>query len=336
MVTSQLAAHLAAGPPLPAVPTVVDVTRSAPPNPPEQVQVEFVGRSFEAAYAEAEVFVAAVADQLRRLRRPGLGEVGRVLDFGSGWGRITRVLLTEVSPERLFAVDVDPGMTALVGVTLPGINVLTVTPEPPTVLADASMDVIVAFSVFSHLSAAAHQAWARELARVVRPGGVVAITVLGEDFIDLVAGSQAGVAAGAAEDFARHMAQVFPDVAAARAGFRADELQFAATGGGGVRSSDYYGWAVASRRFVERTWGAAGLDVVCWRPSGELFSQALALMVKTERGQVGRAVRGRALAAEHAAERFAGRMRDRVPEPARRVARRLRAQLKATSRSASR
>ena len=107
-----------------------------------------------------------------------------------------------------------------------------------------------------------------------------------------MAGSQASHAAGDADAFAENMAMVFPDIAAARAAFRADRVVFGATGGGGVRSSDYYGWAAVSRRCVERTWGAVGLELVRWRPSGELFSQELAILVRTRVWPWQRGVRG--------------------------------------------
>lgn len=316
---SSLAARLAAGPALGSAPGVVDIGASTPPNPPEAIQVQFVGLSFEKAYAEAEAFVAAVADALVGFGRTELA-ASRVLDFGSGWGRISRVLLAHgLAPERLFAADVDPEMTALMNVTLPGINAITVAPLPPTVLADGSMDVVTAFSVFSHLSADAHEAWARELGRVLRPGGVAAVTVLGEDFIDLVEGARDRVARGDADGFAASMAPVFDDPRAARIGFRADLVQFGATGGGGVRTSDYYGWAVASRRCVELIWGDAGFDLVGWRASGELFPQALAVLVRTHDGPASRALRRARLRARHAAARAVERTtrgaRSRTPAP---------------------
>jgi SAM-dependent methyltransferase len=311
VVTSPLVQRLAAGAPLGDPPAVVDVRGSAPPNPPEQLQVQFVGLSFEKAYAEAEAFVTAVADELGALGHPGLAE-SRVLDFGSGWGRISRVLLTSVAPDRLFAVDVDPEMTALVNVSLPGINALTVPPAPPTVLAAGSMDVVVAFSVFSHLSGPAHEAWAREIGRLLRPGGVAAVTVLGEDFIDLVASCQAAVARGGANDFEASMASVIDDPAAARAGFHADRVQFWPTGGGGVRTSDFYGWAAASRRCIERVWGDAGLELVRWVPTGELVSQGVAMLVRTDDRLAARALRKARRDARHAVDRAVGRQRARL------------------------
>jgi hypothetical protein len=278
MEISDLAARFASGAAMDSLPPVIDVRTTVPPNPPEAVQLGFVGLSFDAAFAEADAFVSAIASDLAALGKPPLESTARVLDFGSGWGRISRVLLTRVAPHRLFAADVDPEMTALVNSTLPGVNALTVTPAPPTVLGDGVVDVATAFSVFSHLSGPAHEAWAAEFGRVVAVGGVVAITVLGAEFIDLVAGSQEAVRAGTANEFSTHMASVFDDIEATRRGYAADEVQFGATGGGGVRTSDYYGWAVASHDCVVRTWGAAGFRLRAWHPVGELFPQALAVL----------------------------------------------------------
>lgn len=322
-MTSDLVRRLASGAPLGEPPTVVDVHDAAPPNPPEALQVQFVGLSFEKAYAEAEAFVTAVAEELRAGGHPGLAD-SRVLDFGSGWGRISRVLLTSVRPERLFAADVDPEMTALVNVSLPGINALTVSPAPPTVLAAGSMDVVVAFSVFSHLSGSAHEAWAHEIGRLLRPGGVAAITVLGEDFIDLVESARAAVGRGEVNGFTASMATVIDDPDTARAGYRADRLQFWPTGGGGVRTSDYYGWAAASRRCVERIWGDAGLEVARWVPTGELVSQAVAVLVRVDDGPVSRRVRRARRRARHGVDRVVHRQRARARRAVSGAVRRLR------------
>ena len=247
-----------------------------------------------------------------------------MLDLGSGWGRISRVLLSAMPPGQLFAADVDQEMTALVNVSLPGVNALTVTPEPPTVLATGSMDVVVAFSVFSHLSGPAHEAWAREIGRLLRPGGVAAITVLGEDFIDVVEGARAAVARGEGDGFSTSMASVIDDPAAARPGFRADRIQFWPTGGGGVRTDDYYCWAAASRRCVERVWGDAGLELASWRPSGELFSQSLAVLVRSDARGAGRVARRARRWARHTVARSVEGGRARLAAPARAVLRRVR------------
>lgn len=272
-------ASFASAPSLSALPGVVDVRTAVPPNPPEEIQVKFVGRSYADAYAEAESFVR-VCDELAAKHGPGeLGSLARIVDFGSGWGRITRTLLLKTQPSRVFAIDVDEEMTALVNTTLPGVNAMTVTPEPPTVLGDSSIQAVLAFSVFSHLSGPAHEAWAAEFGRLVADGGVVAITVLDEVFFAQVAGAQAAVAAGSPDAFATSLATTFPDVDGARKAFDRGEIQFAGTGGGEVRTADYYGWAAAPRKYVQRVWGDAGFRLAEWVPSGVLFPQALAFLV---------------------------------------------------------
>jgi hypothetical protein len=273
-----------------SLPEVIDVSKVVPDNPPEEIQMKFVGLSYEGAYAEAETFVT-VADQFAAKHgKGGFDSLNRILDFGSGWGRITRTLLTKVPATKIHAIDVDEQMTALLNTTLPGVNALTIAPEPPTVLGEASIDAAVAFSVFSHLSGPAHEAWAAEFGRIVAPGGVVAITVLDAAFFGQIAGAQAAVAAGEADAFAESLATTFADLAAAQAGFKNGEIQYASSGGGEMRTGDYYGWAAAPTQYVERVWGAAGFQIVEWVPSGVLFPQALVFLVRGKGGPMRRSV----------------------------------------------
>lgn len=261
---------------LDALPSVVDVWTQPPPNPPESVQRQFVGLSYREAFSEAVSFVA-VADEwaARHGLADGLSSARRILDFGAGWGRITRVLAGLCQPTRLYAVDVDPQMTALTGASLPGVNNLCVEPLPPSVLADDSIDVVTAFSVFSHLSPEAHTAWADEFGRLVRPDGLVFITALDDVFLREVADGQEAVRAGTADVFQTRMAGFFDDISATRQMFDDGDVAYAPIGGGGVRTPDFYGWAAVPVPYVQRVWGDAGFDVLEWVPSHHLFPQAM-------------------------------------------------------------
>src|SRR5690606_28551620 len=53
----------------------------------------------------------------------------------------------------------------------------------PLSLPDASFDFIFAYSVFSHLNEASARHWMSEFHRVLRPGGVVAVTTRTRGFI---------------------------------------------------------------------------------------------------------------------------------------------------------
>ena len=282
--SAELVARFAKAPTLEALPDLIDIRLEVPPNPPEDIQVKFAGLSYENAYAEAASFVEAADQFAAKHGSGGFQTLDRIIDFGSGWGRITRMLLARVGPTHIHALDVDPQMTALINTTLPGVNALTVSYAPPTILGDGSVDAAVAFSVFSHLSGPAHEAWAAELGRLVDLGGVVAITVLDQAFFDQVAGAKAAVQSGTADGFSASLADCFDDVQVARAGYKAGEIQYAGTGGGEIRTGDYYGWAAAPAGYIERVWGAAGFRLVEWVPSGVLFQQALVLLVKEQDG----------------------------------------------------
>ncbi len=136
-------------------------------------------------------------------------------------------------------------------------------------------DAVFAFSVFSHLSPEAHAAWAQEFGRIVMPGGIVFVTLLDEAFLDELVGYRAARANGSTSEFTTALAGLFPDLDATRRDFRLGHPIYAGTGGGGVRTGDYYGWAAIPNEFMARTWGAAGFDIVEWVPSGVLFSQAM-------------------------------------------------------------
>jgi SAM-dependent methyltransferase len=95
-----------------------------------------------------------------------------VVDLAAGTGKLTeRILAQGVPGRRVVAVEPSPGMRAALGAALPGVRVLPGTAEG-TGLPAASADAV-----------AVGQAWhwfdppraAAELARVLRPGGTLAL-----------------------------------------------------------------------------------------------------------------------------------------------------------------
>lgn len=294
--------RLADAPTLESLPPVVDPTLQAPLNPPRRIQQKFVGSSYLEAYAEAERFVSAA---FARWPSSALADQ-TVLDFGSGWGRITRLLLSRLRADQVWSSDVDAQMTVLLHSTLPGVNAVTNAPMPPTVFNRSTFDAVTAFSVFSHLSEEAHRAWSHEFARVTRVGSKVYITVLEEHFLDQVAGAQRAAAAGTADAFSESLAAIVPDAAVAREQFRKGLFVF---GGGddldGPRSTTFYGWAAAPRSWIEQVWGGAGFVIESWVPTGELFEQAMVVLTRVDSRPIGRASRFARRAAGALKRRFA-------------------------------
>lgn len=103
---------------------------------------------------------------------------GRLLDFGAGWGRITRLLLRSLPPEAITAVDVDARLVDAGATQLPGIDFLRIESGERLPFADASFGFVIANSVFSHLSEDAHHFYVSEIARILRPGGLFVGTTL--------------------------------------------------------------------------------------------------------------------------------------------------------------
>ncbi|MDI6896838.1 MAG: class I SAM-dependent methyltransferase [Methanocella conradii] len=107
----------------------------------------------------------------------------KILDFGCGWGRVSRCFLREVSAGRLIGCDCIPDMVKLCNDTIKDYRFIRNDPLPPLQFDDNTFDLLYAFSVFSHLSEAAHKAWLREFYRVMKPGSILILTTRPRDFI---------------------------------------------------------------------------------------------------------------------------------------------------------
>lgn len=90
---------------------------SVPMFPPEEIQQQFVGASYEHALYEAYLFYSLVKTHAQNLGVP-LNKERKILDFGCGWGRIIRFFFKDVRHKNLLGIDVDPVMINLCNETL--------------------------------------------------------------------------------------------------------------------------------------------------------------------------------------------------------------------------
>lgn len=244
-----------------------------PGFPPATVQRNFVGSADDAALREAARFYAIVKKYCGELDVPLRG-TSRVLDFGVGWGRILRFFLKDVAVSGLYGADVDADVLD----TCRAIGVrgtlfqtqATGRLEYP----DGYFDVVYAYSVFSHLSEAAHLFWIEELARVLRPGGILIVTTEARHFFEFCASLQGKPPESG---WHRSLAAAFPDPAAAMRQYDAGHFVYAPTGGGDFRDASFYGEAAIPRAYVERVW-TKFLDLRCFIDDRKLFWQALIVM----------------------------------------------------------
>lgn len=168
------------------------------PMPPPELRVAVAGSAHadwfsRSGQAQADRFAALAAAHGAPLDA-GL----EVLDFGCGSGRIARWLAPEVigAGGGFSGSDLNPRLVAWCRANLPGRydrNRL----RPPLQRPDASLDVVYAYSVFTHLREPQARAWLAEIARVLRPGGLALLTFHDEAFAGAggPAEAQAGIAA---------------------------------------------------------------------------------------------------------------------------------------------
>ncbi len=104
----------------------------------------------------------------------------RIMDFGCGTSRVLRYMVEFVDgPEfygsEVFRESVEWGRTAF-----PEVIYIHQDSSPPLQLDSSFFDIIYAFSIFSHLSEEAHCLWLNELHRLLRPGGLLLLTIQGK------------------------------------------------------------------------------------------------------------------------------------------------------------
>lgn len=150
------------------------------PNP--AIQTRIIGSSGAEALREAWTFYIKVKDAARR---NGVNPQGaRILDFGSGWGRMLRFFAREAGSDRLFGVDTDTTLVDLCHATgVPG-SVVRISPGGVLPFRDALFDIIYSYSVFTHLPEDVHVSAIQELARCLRPGGILVVTLQPRRFLD--------------------------------------------------------------------------------------------------------------------------------------------------------
>jgi SAM-dependent methyltransferase len=102
-----------------------------------------------------------------------------VLDFGAGAGRTVRHFLDEAERATFWACDIDRESIEWVKANLsPPIRAFVSEEEPPLPLEAASLDLIYAVSVFTHLTDT-WSAWILEIHRLLRETGFLVITFIG-------------------------------------------------------------------------------------------------------------------------------------------------------------
>ena len=130
----------------------------------------------------------------------------RVLEWGCGPARILRALKQQawLCTSTLTGVDVNRDTVAWCRDHVDGIEFDVCQAHPPLPFAEASFDVVYHYSVWTHLSEASVRAWSRELARVLRPGGMMIGTTHGDGYRHMLSARQQAAYAGGRSTSSAH------------------------------------------------------------------------------------------------------------------------------------
>jgi SAM-dependent methyltransferase len=155
-----------------------------PEVPEPALQELWNGQSGVPLARQSCAFYKRVRDRFERHSAVPLGDA-RVLDFGCGWGRLTRFFARDVPPSRLYGCDpveriLDVCRDNHVPATLALSDFV-----PERLPFEEPFDLAYAFSVFTHISEAAHHACLRALHESLRPGGILVVTVRPAAYMEL-------------------------------------------------------------------------------------------------------------------------------------------------------
>ncbi len=134
------------------------------------------------AYFRDGLSVATVIRQLAASRAGGLGGLAAMLDFASGYGRVTRFLVREIPPQRLWVSDIYRGAVEYQAATF-GVHGLVSVPEPEAFRCEQRFDLIFVTSLFTHLPERTFRGWLERLLALLTPGGRLAFSVHDESLL---------------------------------------------------------------------------------------------------------------------------------------------------------
>lgn len=107
-------------------------------------------------------------------------DIERILDWGCGCARVTQHLMKSLGNDRVYGTDIDGANIEWCLANLPSNNFIRCELRPPLPYAENSFDYVVATSVLTHIQESILADWLADIERVLKPGGLSALTVASE------------------------------------------------------------------------------------------------------------------------------------------------------------
>ncbi|MDP1622345.1 MAG: class I SAM-dependent methyltransferase [Bacteroidales bacterium] len=161
-----------------------------PVMPSTAVQQSWTGNSDHELMKQSVSFLKTTVGKYHEIAGKPLNR-GHVLDFGCGWGRLIRLLYKYVPAESIYGVDPwDQSIDLCHQTHLHGnIALSDYLPVSLPVPSSIKFDLVIAFSVFTHLSERAFNACAEVIQQYMSPNGVLALTIRPVEFWTFIHGT---------------------------------------------------------------------------------------------------------------------------------------------------
>jgi SAM-dependent methyltransferase len=122
---------------------------------------------------------AQIMDEVRQIvtwKFNGFNNLASFLDFACGYGRVTRFLIQELPPERLWVSDIYAKAVQFQQAQF-GVNGFVSETSPKDLVCAQKFDFIFVASLFSHLPQHRFGEWLKKLHSLLTPGGLLAFSV---------------------------------------------------------------------------------------------------------------------------------------------------------------
>lgn len=167
-----------------------------PSFPPPEFQSQLHGHFGHHSLLEAASFYKFIRSHgLTGPQAPWFG-TGHLLDFGAGWGRITRLFLRDFPLRHIVGYEPSNRYCSVARSNNPFVSYLSGGYLPDGMIPQARFDLIVGWSVFSHLSLKSASAWLIEMERIMRSGAAIVLTTWGRRFLERLQSEKAILDAG--------------------------------------------------------------------------------------------------------------------------------------------
>ena len=186
----RIARRLSRPKPVDEAPLIAALERSAAeaalPMPPADIRYRIVNQTLgEYDFLRVGIEARRSIEEALVVAGTRIEELGSVLDWGVGCGRIMRQWAPMFGQISFTGTDIDQAMIDWDVANIAGPRFAVNGAAPPLPCADDAFDLVYGASVFTHLDEAMQQRWLAELKRVLKPGGVLLLSTHGPNVFEL-------------------------------------------------------------------------------------------------------------------------------------------------------